>query len=83
MMTNSSVCVDANLALKLVFEKKEFMVTLAGDIQPWEKGEPIQGTVGRKIYFKLITNSRQFTIQRNVSPDLPAGAANPAAHLPA
>ena len=55
------------LALKLIFEKKDFMVTLAGSIEPWDNGEPIQLVVGRHVHMKNITNARQFTIQRNVN----------------
>jgi hypothetical protein len=70
------------LALKLVFEKKQFIVTLAGDIQPWENGEPIQGIVGRKLHLKSVGNARQFTIHRNVSLDFPNAPADPAGQIP-
>jgi Restriction endonuclease len=68
------------LALKLVFEEKQLMVTLAGDIQPWDNGEPIQGIVGRRFYLKLIGNARQFSITKNFH--LLHQSADPADQIP-
>ena len=50
------------LAMKLIFEKKQLMVTVTGDIQPWDTGEPIQSTVGRIIHLRPLSNAKQFKI---------------------
>lgn len=54
------------LAMKLVFEKKQLMVTVTGDIQPWDSGEPIQSTVGRIIRLRPLSNAKQFKIVRDL-----------------
>ncbi len=54
------------LALKLVFEKRQFMVTIGGEIEPWEAGEPLELSQGRHVRLEAIGNARQFTIINNI-----------------
>ena len=54
------------LALKLIFEKKQFAVTTSGEIEAWDNGEPLQLTKGRKVRMEAIGNARQFKINKNL-----------------
>ena len=64
------------LALKLIFEKKQFSVTTSGEIVAWDNGEPLQLTKGRIVRLEAICNARQFKINKNFRLlDTPLGSA--------
>jgi hypothetical protein len=63
------------LALKLLFEKKQFAVTTSGKIEDWDNGEPLQLAKGRIVRLEAIGNVRQFKIIKNFKVlELPEGS---------
>ena len=65
------------LALKLLFEKKQFAVTTSGKIEEWDNGEPLQLAKGRTVRLEPVGNARQFKISKNFEVlELPEGLAS-------